>query len=158
DIKRSWARVAGTAQQNLCRNWQNGRLWWNDPDAAVLTGLAAEEVLFHATALYATGGMLLSGDDLTRLEARELALLRQLLPPRGVPARFEDESRHVGRVELPDRVVYCLLNPGDEPRTLSFRLSRPHQVRELWTGQDYGRAEGEFLARLPARAGRVYVA
>jgi hypothetical protein len=38
DIKRAWARVAGTARQNLRRNWQNGRLWWNDPDAVVLMG------------------------------------------------------------------------------------------------------------------------
>jgi alpha-galactosidase len=32
DIKRSWDRVMTTARQNLSRNWQNGRLWWNDPD------------------------------------------------------------------------------------------------------------------------------
>ncbi|MCM3873622.1 MAG: alpha-galactosidase, partial [Pyrinomonadaceae bacterium] len=36
DIKRTWERVATTARQNLQRNWQNGRLWWNDPDAVVL--------------------------------------------------------------------------------------------------------------------------
>jgi alpha-galactosidase len=38
DIKRAWDRVASTARQNLSRNWQNGRLWWNDPDAVVLAG------------------------------------------------------------------------------------------------------------------------
>jgi len=31
DIKRTWDRIATTARQNLSRNWQNGRLWWNDP-------------------------------------------------------------------------------------------------------------------------------
>jgi alpha-galactosidase len=35
DIKRAWDRVCSTARQNLRRNWQNGRLWWNDPDAIV---------------------------------------------------------------------------------------------------------------------------
>ena len=38
DISRDWARFSDTARQNLSRNWQNGRLWWNDPDAIVLTG------------------------------------------------------------------------------------------------------------------------
>ncbi len=38
DISRSWKEISETARQNLNRNWQNGRLWWNDPDAVVLTG------------------------------------------------------------------------------------------------------------------------
>jgi len=42
----------------------------------VLTGdLAEDEFLFHATAIYSTGGMLLSGDDLTAI------------PPVRLPAR-----------------------------------------------------------------------
>jgi len=49
DIKRSWDRVASTGKQNLYRNWQNGRLWWNDPDAIVLMGdLPLTEFQFHA--------------------------------------------------------------------------------------------------------------
>ena len=52
-------RVGDDRPQNLLRNWQNGRLWWNDPDAVVLTGDLSEETFrFHATAIYATGGMI----------------------------------------------------------------------------------------------------
>ena len=41
DIKRTWDRGRrAPARENLSRNWQNGRLWWNDPDAVVLTGRA----------------------------------------------------------------------------------------------------------------------
>jgi len=62
DIKRTWKTFAGTARMNLSRNWQNGRLWWNDPDCVVLTGdLADDEYLFHATAIYATAAILLPG-------------------------------------------------------------------------------------------------
>jgi alpha-galactosidase len=57
DIKRAWDRVVTTARQNLSRNWQNGRLWWNDPDAIVQTGgLSEEEFMFHATAIYGSAG------------------------------------------------------------------------------------------------------
>jgi alpha-galactosidase len=36
DINRSWPNFASTARQNLLRAWQNGKLWWNDPDCVVL--------------------------------------------------------------------------------------------------------------------------
>jgi alpha-galactosidase len=57
DISRKWPTFARTARENLSRNWQNGRLWWNDPDCVVLTGdLSEDEYRFHATASYAAGG------------------------------------------------------------------------------------------------------
>ncbi len=93
DIRRDWKRVSDTARQNLSRNWQNGRLWWNDPDAIVLTGeLSEDEFRFHATAIYASGGMILSGDDLTTITPPRLAMLKKLQPPTGRAARFADTS------------------------------------------------------------------
>jgi alpha-galactosidase len=156
DIKRTWARVKGTARQNLLRNWQNGRLWWNDPDAVVLTGLPDEEVRFHSTAVYATGGMILSGDDLTKVERPTLDLVRKLLPPTGRAARFQDAALAVGTVDHDDGRVVCLLNWEDAPRTLSFSLERPQRVRELWSGEDLGlRSAGDVTLTLPPRSGRV---
>ena len=158
DIKRTWARVQGTARQNLLRNWQNGRLWWNDPDAVVLTGLGEEEVRFHATAVYATGGMILSGDDLSKVERPTLDQMRKLLPPTGRAARFKDAGLAVGTVDHDGGRVVCLLNWEDAPRTLSFSLARPHRVRELWSGEDLGhRSAGDVSLILPPRSGRVLV-
>jgi alpha-galactosidase len=157
DIKRTWARVKGTARQNLERNWQNGRLWWNDPDAVVLTGLGDDEVRFHATAVYATGGMILSGDDLSTVSPSVLELLRKLQPPTGRAARFGDRSLRVGTVEKGGGVrVVCLLNWEDTSQEMTFRLDRPCRLRELWSGDDLGRRPaGEVSLTLPARSGRV---
>ena len=100
DIKRVWATFSHTARENLSRNWQNGKLWWNDPDCAVLTGnLPEDEYLFHATAVYASGGLALSGDDLTKISDERLAMLRKLVPPTGVAAEFEDDSLRVGVIK-----------------------------------------------------------
>ena len=158
DIKRTWARVKGTARQNLLRNWQNGRLWWNDPDAVVLTGLPDEEVRFHATAIHASGGMLLSGDDLSNVEPAVLDLLRKLQPPTGAAARFGDDGLEVGTIDRADERLIFLLNWSDAPKELSFSLDRLRRVRELWSGEDLGaRPAGPVSLTLPARAGRVLV-
>jgi alpha-galactosidase len=159
DIKRTWERVATTARQNLSRNWQNGRLWWNDPDAIVLTGdLTEDEFQFHATVIYATGGMLLSGDDLTKISPERLAMLRKLQPPTGVAARFNDESLKVGTIQLGSHQVVCLLNWSDVKQTMSFRLPRRTDITDFWSGKSLGRHEGSFtVSDLPPHSARLLV-
>jgi alpha-galactosidase len=157
DIKRSWDRIVTTARQNLLRNWQNGRLWWNDPDAVVLTGdLPDNEFQFHATAIYASGGMLLSGDDLTTISQPRLAMLKKLLPPTGVAAEFDDDSLRVGTVKLANTRMVSVFNWDDKPQTISFRLPEPAVVTDYWTGNALGRHEGTFrIQQMPARSARL---
>ena len=145
DIKRSWDRIKTTARQNLSRNWQNGRLWWNDPDAVCLTGdLPLNEFQFHATAIFASGGMVLSGDDLPKMPPERLEMLRKLLPPSGVAARFDDDSLRVGTVELPDKQMVCLFNWNDQDESFRFKLPRLNEVTDYWTGKKFGKREGWF--------------
>ena len=159
DIKRTWDRFASTARQNLSRNWQNGRLWWNDPDAVVLTGdLSAEEFKFHATTIYATGGMLLSGDDLTTISPERLAMLRQMQPPTGMAARFSDDSLRVGTVKLADRQIFFLLNWENTPQMVSFPLTRASELHDYWTGESLGRHQGSFAVKeMPPHSARLLV-
>jgi alpha-galactosidase len=134
DIKRTWDRIKTTARQNLSRNWQNGRLWWNDPDAVVLASdLTDAECQFHATAIYATGGMVLSGDDLTKLPPARAAMLRKLLPPTGVAATFDDATLRVGVVTLPAARMMCLFNWDDRPQSLAVRVPRAMTFSDYWT-------------------------
>ena len=155
DIKRTWERIKTTARQNLSRNWQNGRLWWNDSDAIVLTGdLPDNEFQFHATAIYASGGMILSGDDLTKMGEQKLATLRKLQPPTGVAARFEDDSFSIGRIELSrTRQVVALFNWGDTDQNISFRLPRQTRITDFWNGTHVD--EPKFT--LPPRSARLLI-
>jgi alpha-galactosidase len=101
--------------------------------------------------------MLLSGDDLSKVDPAALDLLRKLQPPSGVAARF-DEALEVGTIERTDERLVFLLNWSDAPKALSFWLDRSRRVRELWSGEDLGaRAAGPVSLTLPARAGRVLV-
>jgi len=157
DIKRTWDRIKTTAQQNLLRNWQNGRLWWNDPDAICLSGeLPEHEFLFHATAIYATGGMLLSGDDLATIAAPRMAMLKKLLPPTGVPAVFDDEQLRAGTMTLKTKRMLCLFNWDDQPADVTARLARPARVTDFWTGESLGRREGAVtIAAMPPHSARL---
>ncbi|HET9526387.1 MAG TPA: glycoside hydrolase family 36 protein [Pyrinomonadaceae bacterium] len=159
DIKRTWERIETTARQNLSRNWQNGRLWWNDSDAIVLTGdLPDNEFQFHATAIYASGGMILSGDDLTKISMEKLAMLRKLQPPTGVAARFDDDSFRVGRVHLGRRrEAVALLNWHDAAEKISFRLARRSRITDFWTDNGLGSHVNEFSVDMPPRTGRLLI-
>ena len=155
DIKRTWDRIKTTAQQNLLRNWQNGRLWWNDPDAIVLTGeLPENEFVFHATAIYASGGMVLSGDDLTAMPPARMAMLKKLLPPTGVAAVFEDERLRAGTITLPGKQLIAFFNWGDEPASVTRMLPPRSRATDFWTGAPIGTPRTVTL-NLPARSARL---
>ena len=155
DIKRTWERVASTARQNLSRNWQNGRLWWNDPDAVVLAGdLTDSECQFHATAIYATGGMVLSGDDLSKIPPARAAMLRKLLPPTGVAAKFLDADLNAGIVQLPGAQMICVFNWDDQParRVVAVAGSK---ATDFWTGETIKLESGAITVTMTPRSARL---
>ena len=115
DIDRSWESVARTGRQNLLRAWQNGRLWWNDPDCVLLSGLEPEVLAFHLDVVRACGGMILSGDDLSRLDSAQRALLGRLARTGSSAARFDDALEN-GALELPQGTTRVRLDWSKPPR------------------------------------------
>lgn len=157
DISRKWTTVRKVAGENLHRAWQNGRLWWNDPDALVLMGTMPDnEFLFHAAATFATGGMLLSGDDLTKLPPERVALLKKLRPT-GHAAAF-DADFQIGRMRLKDREFVFALNWTDGPQDVAFELgTKPANVRDFLTGEDLRQRSGRYsVAGLSAHSAKVF--
>jgi len=159
DIKRTWERISSTARQNLNRNWQNGRLWWNDPDAIVLMGdLSQDEFCFHATAIHASGGMILSGDDLTKISEPRLSMLRKLLPPSRTAATFADDSLRVGTADHGTHTTVSVFNWEDQKQSISFRLPREVELTDFWSGESLGRRSGNFTASdIAPRSARLFV-
>ena len=148
DIERNWRSVSRTGRENLLRGWQNGTLWWNDPDTLVQTGLPENEARFHATLVAATGGAMLAGDDLSRLPAEKAPVVRALSRPSGVAARFADLSLSAGEVAMPDGSTrVALFNWGDAPAARGVDFAGKRRVRDLWSGADLGVFEGGFAVR-----------
>src|SRR5262249_29664483 len=110
------------------------------------------------TAIYASGGMVLSGDDLTKIPPPRQEILRRLLPPTGIAAEFEDETLQVGFIRLPNKLMVCLFNWDDAPASLSFPVRGSSRLTDYWSGADLGRHTGKFTLRdLPPRSARLLV-
>lgn len=174
DIERSWSSFTSTGCENLFRGWQNGRLWWNDPDCVVLHDNASRDIMdaggkpstsgkvpdneyqFHATLIYATGGMLLSGDDLTQITPRRTAMLTKLAPPTGTCARFEDDSFSIGVTTLGKRQMISVFNWSDAPVDRAIKLPRKSKLTDCWTAEDLGVHSGEYrIDAMPPRSARL---
>ncbi len=151
DIERSWESIARTGRQNLLRVWQNGRLWWNDPDCVLLAGVDPGPVSFLSTVLFGCGGLVLSGDDLRQMPPATRFLLRGLLqaPPRS--ARFDD-ALGCGRLDTDSGTVFLLLNWSDREQTKSIALPGAFEVQcglQSWNAVD------RFEIAVPPRSGKV---
>ncbi|WP_295712648.1 glycoside hydrolase family 36 protein [Mucilaginibacter sp.] len=170
DTWRKWESFRNIGRENLLRGWQNGRLWWNDPDCILLTdggatdimdqaGKAADvknqtpklsenEYLFHATTVYASGGMLLSGDDLTKITPARLKILKKLMPPTGTAARFKNEKFEIGITRLRNQTVYSVFNWGDMPVERRIKLPEgKYKLINKWTGEKLGVFEKEYVIK-----------
>ncbi len=152
DISRDWNSIRAVGRQNLLRGWENGRFWWNDPDCALLspgkatgaTGLLPNEVIFHATTVHASGGMMLNGDDLPTLTSERVDMLRKLIPPTNRAASFADETLAVGRTPNGNGEFLYLFNWSEKPVERVVILPQRMSLKNYWTGESLGEHEGEY--------------
>jgi alpha-galactosidase len=156
DISRDWHTFSATGDENLLRSWQNGQLWWNDPDCVLLTGdLPSNEFMYHASLLFATGGLVLSGDDLTTITPERLAILKKMLPPKNASSLF-NPSLDIGWLKTPGATFLILLNKEDQEKKLTVPLSKEYQITDYWTGEKKGVYKNEWSETVPAHCGKVY--
>ena len=87
-----------------------------------------------------------------------MEILKKLLPPTGVAARFKDETLRIGTVILSDRRLLCLFNWQGIPQELSVRLPHPCRVQDFWTDEDLGVYRAFFITgAMPPHSARLIV-
>lgn len=156
DIAARWQAIRKTAIESFYRGWQHGKLWLNDPDTIMLAGNQPENELYtRATTALATGGLILSGDDLAALPEERLRILRKLLPPTNVAARFEDDDFAVGTIDRPEGRLIAVFNWSDEPAERTVKLAARSRLTDFWTSEDLGIHEGSFKSRLQPHSSRL---
>lgn len=159
DVALSWENMSHTGRENLYRSWQNNKLWWNDPDCLLLAGNLPENVyMFHASLLYATGGALLSGDDIASLSPQRLAILKKLASAaKGIAAEFNSDSFDYGWINDNSKKQLVVLNWNDSPKTFHIPIQQPCTLINFFTGEKIGRFEKEIvLKNFAGQNGAVY--
>lgn len=171
DISRTWPVFKTLARECFLRNWQNGRLWVNDPDCLVLENLqvdtmgpdgvmasklastlSANEFSFHMAHILASGGMLLSSDKLTHLKPESAAVIARMLNCYGYTAQFDDIDFRYGKMELPDRTLHLFFN-WDDTGSMDCLLPETNgTLTDFWSDEKIGE---RFAICLPARSARV---
>ena len=166
DINRDWQTIKGTAYENLCRAWQNGKLWESDPDCIVLANdtvfsgkkaIEPNEWMFHATAIHAVGGLMLSGDKASLLKEKELVILKQLLKTTAKGARFSDANMETAITDMGDTQYYYFFNWSEtEAKDLTIKLKTKSQLTDFWTGEKLGEFEGSYtVTKLTPHSARL---
>ncbi|MBL7077815.1 MAG: alpha-galactosidase [Kiritimatiellae bacterium] len=147
DIKYNWRCIQGLAEQGFPRNWQNQKLWINDPDNLILcnheqifvgfsrtdTDVSDDEFSFHAAYILASGGMILAGDRMMALNDDHKRILDKLAPPSGIAAIFDDSSYEVGRIKRDDDMLLCLFNWSDRVTQSCAPLDGTYDLADYWT-------------------------
>jgi alpha-galactosidase len=150
----------------------------NDPDCIVLenshaavmgpdgqpigtnvAGVTEDEFLYHAAGILASGGSLLSGDDISIMSDASLGILNKMIPPTNVSAAFDDVSFRVGRIRLGDRDILAIFNREDVAASMDVSLECPCRIEDFWTGRDLGEFEREIrVGEMNPHSARLLVA
>lgn len=157
DVNRDWPTIKSTAYENLCRAWQNGKFWDADPDCVLLANdtlfsgkiaISKKEWMFHATAIHAVGGLILTGDKASNLTKTELLILKKLLHPTGKGARFTDGKMEIGITDIGKIKYYYFFNWSEtETIDLKIKLFDKSYLTDYWTNEKLGIFEGTYTVR-----------
>ncbi len=132
----------------------HGRVWWNDPDPVYVRrslSLAQSELICSWAGV--TGQLTIASDELERLPAERLNVLRRIMPSHGHPSRpvdlFERDLPRIwvvpGSGVLADQTIVGLFNWEGEPVAMDESLGRlgldskaDYASFEFWSGDSKG--------------------
>ena len=173
DNARDFSMFTELAKECFGRNWQHNRLWINDPDMVVLRNrdisvmdpsgvinvdsqLTRAEFLYDATYVLASGGMVLSGDDITEFTEENRRDLKKLLPPGGNAGVFEKDDCSVGRIQTEEGQIICIFNSSKQPQEFVIPVEELSEVKDFWSEEDLGKWEcGERTIQLGGHSAKV---
>jgi alpha-galactosidase len=137
DVARRWPTLRSIIEEGMCRQWQNGLLWVNDPDCLVMRNQSGDSITDGEYSLLcayvmAVGGSVFCGDELMSYTDAELDVLRMLVAGAVTNTQFSADRRFAVGTSAGGHQVAFLFNWGDEPCLV--QLSGP-AAADYWSGE-----------------------
>ncbi|MGN0523106.1 MAG: glycoside hydrolase family 36 protein [Eubacterium sp.] len=147
DVVRNVGHMANLSEQCFSRNWMHKKLWINDPDCLVMTGTDAKimdpagirskslskKKFYKVNNVYirASGGMVLSGDYVSKYTKAELGRLHRILDTDYEPAKFDD-ALEIGKKETKNGTEYFIFNRSNHFKKYEIPVPQGHRAIDLY--------------------------
>ncbi len=122
------------------------------------TSVAENEFAFHRTAVLATGGMVLSGDDMVHVPDTQISYIKKIMAMPRVAAIYDDNTHTLGRQQVEGGTVITVFSPTEQVRTTLVSLASNCDVYDFWTNEKLYENVCEFEVSLAAKDGKAFFA
>ena len=142
--------MANLSEQCFHRNWMHKRLWVNDPDCLMMTGTNAKimdpagiiskslsrKKFYKLNNAYirASGGMVLSGDYVSKYSKSEVDRLHRILDTDYEPAQFDD-ALEIGKKETETGTEYFIFNRNAHFKKYEICVPNGKNVTDLYSNK-----------------------
>ena len=150
DVIRNVRHMANLSEQCFNRNWMHGRLWVNDPDCLIMNdtvspvmdpaGITNKSLVskkfyrLNNAYIRASGGMVLSGDYVSKYGKTEIDRLQRILDTDYIAAEFDDRLE-IGTKETANGTEYFIFNRTKLIKKYKISIPDGCGVTDLYTNK-----------------------
>ena len=147
DVVRNVSHMANLSEQCFSRNWMHKRLWINDPDCLIMTGTNSKimdpagirskslsrKKFYKLNNIYirASGGMVLSGDYVSKYTKAEIDRLHRILNTDYEPAQFDD-ALEIGKKGTKNGTEYFIFNRSNHFKKYEIPVKNGYCATDLF--------------------------
>ncbi|MGN0535305.1 MAG: glycoside hydrolase family 36 protein [Eubacterium sp.] len=163
DVVRNVGHMANLSEQCFSRNWMHKKLWINDPDCLIMTGTNAKIMdpagirsislskrnFYKLNNVYirASGGMVLSGDYVSKYKTDELDRLHKILDTDYEPAQFDD-AFEMGKKKTKDGTEYFVFNRSNHFKKYEIPVPQGYSAIDLYNNKQIKIKNGKISLHL----------
>ncbi|MBR6915354.1 MAG: alpha-galactosidase, partial [Clostridia bacterium] len=156
DLARDIKTIRMLSQEITLRGWMNGVFWVNDPDVFTVinqrgSDLTDNEIRIHKCLMFVSGGMMLSGDDMTEYTKENLRDAEILLGTPDAAPEVDRFDTSVVRIRDGGGEYVGIFNVTDDEKEFSVDARGAEFGESIWGLRSVRAENGVVKITLPAR-------
>lgn len=169
DTSRSINTMISVSKECFYRNWMNSKVWLNDPDCLILENSKCSVVnpsgrinknfrsrkVYKLAPIYirASGGTILSGDNVKTYTNKDVELFRQLISLPKVAACF-DKNFEIGTIKYDNTVEYCIFNTSKHLKKHTIKIPENSTVTDMYKNKELHSKNGVINCYLSGKSAK----